>query len=157
MSIDIFTESPKSTQVLDYIKFIFSVEIEFEWYTNKLPVYIYHYLFFTLIVFTQFKYKTSVKNFVFAGNHAKLVKPALTKISKTSIYRAVSNNNQKSTNQREKDKMMMIACFLIPNHDRFNTLSHKSAIYCAGFYDLNDMIKDLLINLICWDKYQWNY
>lgn len=110
--------------------------------------------FFTLIVFTQFKYKTSVKNFVFAGNHAKLVKPALTKISKTSIYRAVSNDNQKSTNQREKDKMMMIACFLIPNHDRFNTLSHKSAIYCAGFYDLNDMIKDLLINLICWDKYQ---
>lgn len=81
----------------------------------------------------------------------------MTKISKTSIYRAVSNDNQKSTNQREKDKMMMRACFLIPNHDRFNTLSHKSAIYCAGFYDLNDMIKDLLINLICWDKYQWNY
>lgn len=46
----------------------------------------------------------------------------------------------------------MMACFLIPNHDRFNTLSHKSAIYCAGFYDLNDMIKDLLINLICWDE-----
>lgn len=40
MSIDIFTESPKSTQVPDYIKFIFSVEIEFEWYTYKLPVYI---------------------------------------------------------------------------------------------------------------------
>lgn len=48
--------------------------------------------------------------------------------------------------------MMMMACFLIPNHDRFNTLSLKSAIYCGGFYDLNDMIKDLLINLICWDE-----
>lgn len=49
--------------------------------------------------------------------------------------------------------MMMIVCFFILNYDRFNIFFYKLVIYCVGFYDLNDMIKDLLINLICWDKY----